>query len=71
VVSMTDPYGRILAFLDRSHYFFFQVAPQLYSRSEIVSSWTQATEFSLVLSSETKMQLHQMKPIQLCAALGG
>jgi hypothetical protein len=33
VVSMTDPYGHILGFLDRSRfYFFFQVAPQLYSR---------------------------------------
>jgi hypothetical protein len=27
VVSATDSYGRILDFLDRSHYFFFQVAP--------------------------------------------
>jgi hypothetical protein len=32
MVSMTDPYGRNLGFLDRSCYFFFQVAPQLYSR---------------------------------------
>jgi hypothetical protein len=32
VVSVTDPYGRFLDFLDRSRYFFFQVAPQLYSR---------------------------------------
>jgi hypothetical protein len=32
VVSVTDPQGRILGFLDRSRYFFFQVAPQLYSR---------------------------------------
>jgi hypothetical protein len=32
VVSMTDAYGRILDFLDRCHYFFFQVAPQFYSR---------------------------------------
>jgi hypothetical protein len=32
VVTVTDPYGRILGFLDRSRYFFFQVAPQLYSR---------------------------------------
>jgi hypothetical protein len=32
VISVTDPYGRILGILDRSHYFFFQVAPQLYSR---------------------------------------
>jgi hypothetical protein len=31
VVSVTVPYGRILGFLDRSRYFFFQVAPQLYS----------------------------------------
>jgi hypothetical protein len=33
VVSRTDPYGHILGFLDRSRYFFFQVAPQLYSWS--------------------------------------
>jgi hypothetical protein len=32
VVSVTDPYDCILAFLDRSSYFFFQVVPQLYSR---------------------------------------
>jgi hypothetical protein len=32
VVSVTDPYGRILRSLDRSRHFFFQVAPQLYSR---------------------------------------
>jgi hypothetical protein len=32
VISVTEPYGRILGFLDRSRYIFFQVAPQLYSR---------------------------------------
>jgi hypothetical protein len=32
VVSVTDPSRIILGFLDRSRYFFFQVAPQLYSR---------------------------------------
>jgi hypothetical protein len=32
VVSVTNPYGRILGFLDRSHYYFFRVAPQLYLR---------------------------------------
>jgi hypothetical protein len=32
VVSVTNLYGRILVFLDRSRYSFFQVAPQLYSR---------------------------------------
>jgi hypothetical protein len=29
VVSVTEPYGRNLDLLDRSRYFFFQVAPQL------------------------------------------
>jgi hypothetical protein len=32
MVSVTDPYGRILGFLDRSPLLFYQVAPQLYSR---------------------------------------
>jgi hypothetical protein len=32
VVSVTNSYGRNLGFLDRSRYFFFQVAPHLYSR---------------------------------------
>jgi hypothetical protein len=32
VVSVTDPYCRILGFLDRSSHFFFQVAPLWYSR---------------------------------------
>jgi hypothetical protein len=31
VVSATDPHGRILGVLDRSRYFFFKVARQLYS----------------------------------------
>jgi hypothetical protein len=31
VLSAVDPHGRILGFLDRSRYYFFQVAPQLYS----------------------------------------
>jgi hypothetical protein len=32
VVSVADPHGRILGFLDKSRYFFFQVAPQFCSR---------------------------------------
>jgi hypothetical protein len=32
VVSSADPYGRILGFVDRSRYYFFQVAPQLCPR---------------------------------------
>jgi hypothetical protein len=35
VVSVTDPYARIPGFLDRSRYFFFQIAPQLYSRGRV------------------------------------
>jgi hypothetical protein len=31
IVSTTDRYGRIFAFLDRCSHFVFQVAPQLYS----------------------------------------
>jgi hypothetical protein len=37
VVSVTDPYSRILGFIGRSRYFFFQVAPQLYSHE---AEWT-------------------------------
>jgi hypothetical protein len=37
VVSVTDPYGHILAFLDRCRYPFFQVASQLYSRGWVDS----------------------------------
>jgi hypothetical protein len=36
MVSVTDPSGRILGFLDQSRYFFFQVAPQLYSRGWVI-----------------------------------
>jgi hypothetical protein len=32
-VSATNPHGHILGFLDRSRYYFFQVSPQLHSRS--------------------------------------
>jgi hypothetical protein len=35
VVSVTDSYGRILNFIDRSLYFFFHIAPQLYWRSSV------------------------------------
>jgi hypothetical protein len=37
VVSVTDPYGRILGFLNRSRYFFFQVDPQLCTHD---AEWT-------------------------------
>jgi hypothetical protein len=35
VVSVTDPCGRILVFLDRSRFFSLQVAPQLYARGSV------------------------------------
>jgi hypothetical protein len=58
VGSVTDPYGRILDFLDRSRYYFFQVCPQLYWRgwvdlvpdplflrkSSSAGSWTRTSE---------------------------
>jgi hypothetical protein len=44
VVSVTDPYGHILGFIDRSRYFFFQIAPQLYSRG-----WVDPVPDSLLL----------------------
>jgi hypothetical protein len=37
VVSVTDPYGHILGFIDQSRYFFFQVTPHLYSRGWVDS----------------------------------
>jgi hypothetical protein len=33
IVSATDPHSCSLDFLDRNRYYFFQVAPQLYSRA--------------------------------------
>jgi hypothetical protein len=36
VVSVTNPYGRILGFLDLSRYYFFQVAPQLYTHHTFI-----------------------------------
>jgi hypothetical protein len=35
MVSATDPHGRILGFIDRSRYYFFQVTLQLYSRGRV------------------------------------
>jgi hypothetical protein len=35
VVSVTDPYGRTIDVLDRSRYFFFHAALQLYSRGRV------------------------------------
>jgi hypothetical protein len=49
VVSVTDPYGRILGFLDQSRYFFFQVALNCTHEAE----WTpfQTHYFSEILVS--------------------
>jgi hypothetical protein len=35
VVRVMDPDGRIVGFLDWSRYFFFQVAPELYSQGGV------------------------------------
>jgi hypothetical protein len=44
VVNVTVPYGRIFGFRDRSRNFFFEVAPQLYSRD-----WVDPAPDSLLL----------------------
>jgi hypothetical protein len=43
-----NPYGRILGFLDRSRYYFFQVAPQLYSRGWVDPVLDSTYEFYFV-----------------------
>jgi hypothetical protein len=48
VVSVADPYGCIFGFLDRSHYFSFQIAPQLYSRSWVDPFHTHYSSENLV-----------------------
>jgi hypothetical protein len=45
VVSVTNPYGRILGLLERSRYSFIQVAPQLHSRG-----WVDPVPDPLLLS---------------------
>jgi hypothetical protein len=47
-VNARSPYGRILRFLDRSRYFFFQVAPQLYSEAECTPFQTHYSSEDLV-----------------------
>jgi hypothetical protein len=44
VVSVIDPYGRNIGFLDRNRYFFFEVALHLYSRG-----WVNSVPDPLVL----------------------
>jgi hypothetical protein len=39
VVSAADPHGRILCFLDRSRYYFFQVAPQLEYQKQLLINY--------------------------------
>jgi hypothetical protein len=48
MVSVTDPYGSILGFLDRSRYFFFQVAPQCTHEAEWTPFQTQYFSENLV-----------------------
>jgi hypothetical protein len=48
VVSVTDLYGRILGFLDRSRYFSFQVAPHCTHEAERTPFQTHYFSESLV-----------------------
>jgi hypothetical protein len=55
VVSVTDPFGSILSFLDRSLYFFFQATPQMYSRDWVdLRQTTRRNIFNLWISAVFK-----------------
>jgi hypothetical protein len=45
VVNVTEPYGRIFGFLDRSHYFSFQVAPRPQRRSQLNEMYIEMAMF--------------------------
>jgi hypothetical protein len=60
VVSTTDPYDRILGFLDRSSYFFFQEAPQLYSRG-----WEDPVPIPLLLRKSDSARESNPRPQDL------
>jgi hypothetical protein len=59
VVTVADPYSRILIFLDRSRYFFLQVASQLYSRG-----WVDPIPDPLLLRKSGSARNHR-KPTTL------
>jgi hypothetical protein len=66
VVSATDPPDRILGFLDRSRYYFFQVAHQLYSRVLTKSIAEYQSVLSAIADKNEIMQLSDSPP---CVAL--
>jgi hypothetical protein len=72
VVSVTDPYGRILNFLDRDCYIFFQVASQLYLRGRVDPRrfiyHNGRVEFSLLHSVQTGSGAH---PASYTIGIGG
>jgi hypothetical protein len=61
VVSATDPHSRILGFLDRSRYYFFQVAPQLYSQG-----WVDPIPDPLLLR-KTGSAGHRTRDLWICS----
>jgi hypothetical protein len=50
VVSVTDPYGRILGFLDRRSYYFFQVVFNCTHEAESIAFGTHYVSENLVVS---------------------
>jgi hypothetical protein len=69
VVSLTNPHGRILGFLDRSRYYFFQVAPQLYSRGWVDSVPDPLLFFPLVVTGNRTRDLRICSQILWQAAV--
>jgi hypothetical protein len=55
VVSVTNPYSRIVGFLDRSSYYFFQVAPQLYPKVKNLHKSSKGLESLSLVSTIEKL----------------
>jgi hypothetical protein len=62
IVSTTDLYSRILCFLDRSRYYFFQVAPQLYSQGWVGPFQTHYVSENVVVPGEKSSILWDITP---------
>jgi hypothetical protein len=71
VVSVTDPYGRIIGFLDRSRYFFFQVAPPLLIRKSGIPGIEIGTSGSVARNSDHLLCLPGMLDDDECGEVGG
>jgi hypothetical protein len=63
VVSVTDPQGCILGFLDRSRNFLFQVAPQLYSKAPFQTHCFSENPVALAIEPGPLICSHELWPL--------